>query len=475
MDISGLEVGKVVLAKGYGPAGGRTWFLARITKFRPRFPPIVVTFTATHPMGLTQQLLLPQPRVSHVPKTDVRLLDDEAPDAPAANPNRQPPPVRSDPVMVHELEGRRVSCERNGRRLDGEVLAASAKGTRFTIEWHDGSQATRPRAHAPTPQPFLCPAVCPSACLTAARLHACACAVPLCAWAASCLQTRHLTACFRACPPAQSKHSKHALQPMLCPPPRVEDLSYLRASKKSDKHPYHPARVGESYQATLPAWEAPAASCEGLPSPAAVEAAAAGCGQPPPPPRASTESTVQPDRVERAAAASTGAARALAGTTTTAAVLHRPARAPVPVAPSVSSMLPGCSVLARGVPSSAPASAGAPASASARAPVLAAAARSSAALPFAVVVPRGKAAKQAAAAAGEERRWAATIASAEAVELELEAVPPPPHPLPSKPASPQPCRSPATQSAPLGADFSSSPQRKRARVGSPCFDLSNLS
>ena len=177
MDISGLEVGKVVLAKGYGPAGGRTWFLARITKFRPRFPPIVVTFTATHPMGLTQQLLLPQPRVSHVPKTDVRLLDDEAPDAPAANPNRQPPPVRSDPVMVHELEGRRVSCERNGRCLDGEVLTASAKGTRFTIEWHDGSQVTHPRAHAvhaPT-RPRLSHSVCPAACITAARLYACAC------------------------------------------------------------------------------------------------------------------------------------------------------------------------------------------------------------------------------------------------------------------------------------------------------------
>ena len=29
------------------------------------------------------------------------------------------------------------------------VLSASAKGTRFTIEWHDGSQATRPRALAP--------------------------------------------------------------------------------------------------------------------------------------------------------------------------------------------------------------------------------------------------------------------------------------------------------------------------------------
>ena len=299
-----------------------------------------------------------------------------------------------------------------------------------------------------------------------------------------------MTVCFRACPPAQSKHSKHALQPMLCPPPRVEDLSYLRASKKSDKHPYHPARVGESYQATLPTWEAPAASCEGvpaascealpaascegLPSPAMrvpFEPAAAGCGEPPPPPRVRTSSTVQPARVERTAAANTGAARALAGTSTAAAGPHGSARAPVPAASSVSSMLPGCSGPARGVPPSAPVSASAPVAASARAPVLAAAARSSAALPFAVVVPRGKAAKQAAAAAGEERRWAATIASAEAVELELEALPPPP----SKPASPRPCRSPATQSAPLGADCSSSPQRKRARVGSPCFDLSNLS
>ena len=145
MDISGLEVGMVVLAKGYGPAGGRSWFRARITKFRPRFPPIVVTFTATHPEGLTQPLLLPQPKVAHVTRADIRLLDEE-PDAPAAPTSRPPPPVRSDPIMVHELEGRRVSCERNGRRLDGEVLSASAKGTRFTIEWHDGSQATRPRA-----------------------------------------------------------------------------------------------------------------------------------------------------------------------------------------------------------------------------------------------------------------------------------------------------------------------------------------
>jgi hypothetical protein len=101
--------------------------------------------------------------------------------------------------------------------------------------------------------------------------------------------------------------------------------------------------------------------------------------------------------------------------------------------------------------------------------VLAAAARPSAALPLALVLPRGKAAKQAAAAAWEARRWAATIASAEAVELEVDAPP-------SQPASPQPCRIPATQGAPLGgADCSISPQCKRARVGSPCFDLSNLS
>ena len=180
MDISGLEVGMVVLAKGYGPAGGRTWFRARITKFRPRFPPIVVTFTATHPMGLTQPLLLPQPKVAHVTRADIRLLD-EVPEAPAASEvSRPPPPVRSDPIMVHELEGRRVSCERNGRRLDGEVLSASAKGTRFTIEWHDGSQAARPRArpstlapliHVPRAAPHRCPATrtCLSLCARGQR------------------------------------------------------------------------------------------------------------------------------------------------------------------------------------------------------------------------------------------------------------------------------------------------------------------
>ena len=105
----------------------------------------------------------------------------------------------------------------------------------------------------------------------------------------------------------------------------------------------------------------------------------------------------------------------------------------------------------------------APASAGVPAPVLAEAARPSAALPL--VLP-GARPKQAAAAAWEARRWATTIASAEAVELEVEAPP-------SQPASPQPCRIPATRRAARRADCSIRPQQ--ARVGSPCFDLSNLS
>ncbi|EOD34671.1 hypothetical protein EMIHUDRAFT_228459 [Emiliania huxleyi CCMP1516] len=36
-------------------------------------------------------------------------------------------------------EGREVTKCRNGRQLDGEVAAVSARAQRFTIEWHDGS------------------------------------------------------------------------------------------------------------------------------------------------------------------------------------------------------------------------------------------------------------------------------------------------------------------------------------------------
>ena len=41
---------------------------ARIDKFRNRFPPVVVTFLATHPGGETHPLLLPQPKVAFVHK-----------------------------------------------------------------------------------------------------------------------------------------------------------------------------------------------------------------------------------------------------------------------------------------------------------------------------------------------------------------------------------------------------------------------
>ena len=279
-----------------------------------------------------------------------------------------------------------------------------------------------------------------------------------------------------ACLPAQSKYSKQALQPILCAPPRVEDLSYLRSSKKSDRHPYHPARVGEYYQATLPPWEGPAISSK-EPPPAAVGSAGSGELLLP---RATTSPTtteqcVGTEGTELAAAASTGT-RATLAEMTMAAVPHGAARVPV-LAALASAMPPGGCVLARDVAASAPVT-GIPATiASAiERPVLArsASSPSSAVLPFALVVPRGKAAKQAAAAAEEERRWAATIASAEATELEIEAPPPPPPPVrtggPSKPASPARAR--------LGVDCSSSSRRrKRARAerqSSPCFDVSNL-
>ena len=206
MDVSGLEMGMVVLARGWAPSGVRTWFVARITKFRERFPPVVVTFIATHPTGQTHSLLLPQPKVAHVSSVDIKqLADGSTDDANTDAARSKAPPLRSEStrgevrnvsasrstehVFVHELEGRHVSCKRNGRSLDGEVAAASSRGVRFTVEWFDGSQ---------------------------------------------------------------SKHSKRELHTMLCAGPRVEDLSYLRSSKRATTHPYHAARVGPDYQAALP-------------------------------------------------------------------------------------------------------------------------------------------------------------------------------------------------------------------------------
>ena len=80
MDVSGLAVRQVVLARGLGPSGAREWFRARVDKFRQSFPPIVVTYVATHPAGETHALALPEPKVAYVHKGDVKLLSDSADD-----------------------------------------------------------------------------------------------------------------------------------------------------------------------------------------------------------------------------------------------------------------------------------------------------------------------------------------------------------------------------------------------------------
>lgn len=75
MDVSGLEEKQTVLALGRGPSGSRDWFRARIDKFRPSFPPIVITYTATHPGGETHPLSLPEPRVAYVHKGCLKSLE----------------------------------------------------------------------------------------------------------------------------------------------------------------------------------------------------------------------------------------------------------------------------------------------------------------------------------------------------------------------------------------------------------------
>ena len=77
MDIRGLSINMTILARGSAPGRGREWYKARIDKFRNRFPPVVVTFIATHPGGETHPLLLPQPKVAFVHKGDIMLMDEE--------------------------------------------------------------------------------------------------------------------------------------------------------------------------------------------------------------------------------------------------------------------------------------------------------------------------------------------------------------------------------------------------------------
>ena len=77
MDIRGLSINMTILARGSAPGRGREWYKARIDKFRNRFPPVVVTFIATHPGGETHPLLLPQPKVAFVHKGDIMLMNEE--------------------------------------------------------------------------------------------------------------------------------------------------------------------------------------------------------------------------------------------------------------------------------------------------------------------------------------------------------------------------------------------------------------
>ena len=72
-DVSGVEVGMALLAKGFAPSGQKEWFRAEVTALRPSFPPIVVKFTATE-SGATLPLALPRPRTAYVMKVDTKPL-----------------------------------------------------------------------------------------------------------------------------------------------------------------------------------------------------------------------------------------------------------------------------------------------------------------------------------------------------------------------------------------------------------------
>ena len=72
-DVSGVEVGMALLAKGFAPSGQKEWFRAEVTALRPSFPPIVVKFTATEG-GATLPLALPRPRTAYVMKVDTKPL-----------------------------------------------------------------------------------------------------------------------------------------------------------------------------------------------------------------------------------------------------------------------------------------------------------------------------------------------------------------------------------------------------------------
>ena len=75
LDVTGFEVGDLVLAKGFSPTGERKWFQAKITKLRSVYPPIVIKYFATED-GYTQPLLLPTPRIAHVHRGDMQAMSE---------------------------------------------------------------------------------------------------------------------------------------------------------------------------------------------------------------------------------------------------------------------------------------------------------------------------------------------------------------------------------------------------------------
>ena len=72
LDVAGLVVGDVILAKGLSPTGERAWFQAKILKLRTVYPPIVIKYIATAE-GITQPLLLPTPRTAYVHRGEALL------------------------------------------------------------------------------------------------------------------------------------------------------------------------------------------------------------------------------------------------------------------------------------------------------------------------------------------------------------------------------------------------------------------
>ena len=76
LNVSGLSVGDIILAKGLAPGtGDREWFQARVMRIHTKYPPIEVKYIATAD-GCTQALLLPSLRTARVHRGDTQPTSD---------------------------------------------------------------------------------------------------------------------------------------------------------------------------------------------------------------------------------------------------------------------------------------------------------------------------------------------------------------------------------------------------------------